>query len=94
MCTKNKIYQCSEKNGVYRWVDENGIIQFSDKPSMDLESENLTKKYSNRFQFFTVEVQNKGRSLPADMPTRLSVDTQQIFTSEFAILKDVKLRLT
>ena len=94
-------YQCSPKtrsisatkqNGVYKWVDEKGKTHFSDKAPVKTESENLTQQYSNRYQYFTIEVQQRGGSLPAYMKDHLSADTRQIFNIIANQLKISQLR--
>ncbi|OED50891.1 hypothetical protein ACH42_00550 [Endozoicomonas sp. (ex Bugula neritina AB1)] len=81
-------YECSpktrpitsvKKNGVFKWVDEQGKTHYSDKAPVNHQAENLTQRYSEKNQYFTISVQNQGAFLPAYMKDHLSTDTRQIF---------------
>ncbi len=55
-------------------------MHFSDRPPVGTETENLSRRYSSRLKYFTVDVRNRGGTLPAYMKDHLSSDTRQIFS--------------
>ena len=67
-------------------------MHFSDTPPQDVETENLTEQYTSRHQYFTIDVINRGATLPAYMQDHLSTDTRQIYSVLSKQLKISQLR--
>ncbi len=70
----------SSKGKIYRWVDSEGRVHYGDAaPNQNRQSEDLSVYYKDRIRYFTLDIIEDTRSLPAFARDRISTDVRQIY---------------